>query len=347
MKGNIDPEINIENKYFRGNLKCSRCGSRDIQKMGIRDGKQRVHCKVCGARVYADIVYNNDRATLKLDKKEGMTDWRARIKLAKQIQASHQSASWSQDYANPIIETKLNHIILQPFSDTHIGAIGTDYDLFESFTDYILKTPEIYIALIGDLGDNFVNFRNMLAVHQQIMSPEEQDEFLEAWIKEIKHKVLFSTWGNHEEFEERATGRNVIKRILKHNVIYMNGIGKIKLTLKNGKSNIDYEIAATHKTRYNSSYNITHGLKQLARFDIPSQDIYIGGDTHHPAKETTFFQGKEQIFLKMGTLKVNDGYAKRYFSYLTSSAMPCVALSTKEKQITDFWTMQQALEFCK
>lgn len=333
---------------------CPHCHSQNTILKGLNNNKsQRYACKDCGKRfseknaiitnqpVYTE-DYNNGETSLKLDKKKGKMDFREMVEHLKERQNLHEKASSSQSEVNPIIKTKLDKIILLPLSDLHIGSIGTDYESLITFTDFILKYDNIYTILVGDLADNFVNFKNMLAVHQMILSPEEQDQFIEVWLKEIKHKVLASFWGNHEEFEEKASGRNIIKRILKNNVPYINGIGEIKVLV----NNVEYKIAATHKTRYFSSFNLTHGLKRLAQMDLPNEDIYISGDKHNPALEIAFQRGKKQIYIQLGTLKVNDGYAKRYFSYYTSSDMPCIVLNTKENLTTPFWTVKEALDFC-
>lgn len=256
-------------------------------------------------------------------------------------QKLHERASRSQKSAHIQIDTKLPYLIIQPLSDLHFGAIGADYGLLKKFTQMILEIPELYVILAGDMTDNFVSFRNKLAMHQQILSPDQQADYFEEWLQLIQHKVLLATWGNHEEFDEKATGKNPIKKLLNKKSIYFNGIGKATVRV----NDIDYKICVTHKTRFHSSFNTTHGLKQLARKDVPDADLYIAGDKHTPAKETAIERGLTQIFLMMGTLKVNDGYSQRYFSYLTHSDMPCVTIATKEKEMVDFFNIESALKY--
>jgi hypothetical protein len=283
------------------------------------------------------------RIITKDDKKVGVTDWREWNQHLIERQELHEKASFSQSTANIEITTDYKYIILMFLADLHIGSIAADYKLLQYFTDYILSNPNIRVILAGDMIDNFVNFRNVLAMHQQILSPAEQDSYFESWLKELNqnNQILLGTWGNHEEFEERVSGRNIIKRILQHNVIYMNGICSANLTI-NG---IMHELAGTHKTRYNSSFNPLHGLMQMSRNELPEADIYFAGDTHNAAIGQFFIQGKTQTFIKMGTLKTNDGYSKRYFSPFTSAYFPGVVLRTDVKAIQTYSYLDNVTEY--
>lgn len=223
----------------------------------------------------------------------------------------------------------------------HLGSIAVDYSIFLEFTKMILEIPNFYIVLVGDDIDNFVNFKNMLAIHQQIISPAEQDAFFESWLNEVQHKILFATWGNHAEFDEKYTGKNSSKAILNKRVIYFNGIGKAVLQI----NKTAYSIAVTHRTRYFSQINRLHGIKRMARETIQGCDIYIAGDRHDPAFEFLHEGGNWQVMIQLGTFKTNDSYSKRYFAYKTSPIMPCVILSTKEKTMTPVRTWQEAVNF--
>lgn len=294
-----------------------------------------------GIPIYTERTIINNKTVVELDKKKGEINWREFAEHAKERQNLHNKASFSQDSSYPKIKTSLSKIILLPLADLHIGAIGTNYELFTDFTDFILDNENVFVCLLGDVTDNFVNFRNVLAMHQQIFSPEQQDEIFESWLKDIKHKVLFSTWGNHEEFEERYTGRNIIKRILKHNVTYFNGMAQVTLKI----NNTTYILGVTHKTRYWSEYNRTHGIKRMLRENFPAADIGMAGDRHSPDVESYIEAGKKKTAIQLGTLKVDDGYTKRYFSYFTSSIMPCIVFDTRDKKFTTLWTIQEALDY--
>jgi len=318
------------------NLLCNKCGASVTKKGFDTAGKQRYMCIVCGHRTVHPKEFQSD-------KKQGSTDWREWSENCIERQNLHEKASSSQDVCNIFLKTDKPFIIYQPLADLHIGNIGTSYKDLIEWTDQILQIPELYFSVMGDLADKFSAFKNMLAVHQMILSPEEQDKFIESWVEETQHKFLFSTWGNHEEMEERASGQNAVKNILNKKLVYFNGIGVANLHI----NDIKYKIVATHKTRANSCFNKTHGLKRLARENIPDGDIYVAGHNHTGAFEFTEERSLWQVFIKLCSLKKNDGYAKRYFTYFCDTTMPNVVLNTQKHEFTPFRTLSEALQFIK
>jgi len=313
---------------------CPKCGG-PLVKSGHKNDKQNYICKVCSRQTIKPKRQKNN-------KKRPETNWREWLKHLKCGQKLHEKSSGSQDSCDIHIKTSGEYIIYQPISDMHLGSIGCDYESLEAFTDAILRYKNVFFSLTGDNIDGFYSFKNMLAVHQMQMSPEEQLNFFESWIKEVQHKFLFSTWGNHEEMEERASGMNSTKRMLNRQLVYFNGIGIANLNI----NDIKYQIVATHKTRNNSMYNRTHGLKQLARMQLPAADIYIAGHLHSSAFEVQYERDKMQVFALLGTLKKNDGFAKRYFSYWSNQQMTAFVLNAKKKEIVPFATLEQAIKFC-
>ena len=277
------------------------------------------------------------------NKKTGVFNWREWSNMLIEHQELHEKASWSQDQATIEIETEYPCIVYKPLADFHIGSIGVNYDSLIKTTDLFLKIPYLYGSLLGDETDDFVSFKNQLAVLQQIMSPEEQDEFVESWLFDLMPKMLFSCWGNHGEFEERVAGKNALKKMLNRNLIYFNGIGICNLKINEQM----YKIIATHKTPQHSTTNLTHGLKQLARKEISDGDIYLEGHYHIPAMEVAFERGLFQVFMVLGTLKQNDGYAKRGFSYFTADKDGAIVFDSEQHRVIPFPCLDDALEFAK
>ena len=323
---------------------CPDCNSDNIVKKGTRAGKQRYRCNDCGLWWSDDATVTETQSQIvEDDKKTGIFDWREWSSLLMQRQALHEKASWSQDSANVKIETEYPCIVWKPMADMHIGDMGADYESLVDFTDKVMTIPYLYLSLSGDEEDNFISFKNQLAILQQILNPEEQDSFLESWLSEIAPRILFSGYGNHAEFEERVSARNTVKKILSRNVVYFNGIGVCNIKVNDQT----YKAVSTHKCRYNSSFNKTHGLKQLARRDIPDADVYISAHIHDPAYEISFERGIEQAFIVLGSIKRNDGYAKRYFAYFSARRDAAIVLDSTEHRMIVFPCLEDALDYAK
>lgn len=325
-------------------MKCPDCGSEDTVRKGTRAGKQRYRCNECGLWWSDSKVEKEVTSEVSSDdKKIGVFDWREWSTLLTQRQALHEKASWSQDSANIKIETKFPCIVWKPMADMHIGDMGTDYESLMDFTDKVLNIPYLYLSLSGDEEDNFISFKNQLAMLQQILNPEEQDSFIESWLSEISPRILFSGWGNHAEFEEKVSARNTVKKILSRNLIYFNGIGVCNILVNDQ----EYKVVTTHKTRYNSSFNKTHGLKQLARRDIPDGDVYLSAHIHDPAYEISFERGIEQAFIVLGSIKRNDGFSKRYFSFFSARRDAAIVLDSTAHRLIVFPCLDDALDYAK
>ena len=314
------------------------CGSKRAPKFKHvnRDGVRVYYCRDCGYQ-RAPIT----DAALPVDKKVGEVRWRDWTGHLKGRQELDAKASWSQKEGTIEIHAPYRCIVYKPMADIHIGSLGTDYDTLTDFTDGLVGCPWLYSSLTGDDTDNFSRFKNLMPVLHQGMPPDVQDAFLADWVSEIAHKMLFATWGNHAEFEEKDTGRNTVKKVLSHRLVYFDGIGVANLKL--GEQT--YKVAVTHKTRFHSSFNKTHGLKQLARRDIPDADIYIAGDKHDPAYEVSFERGREQVFILLGTLKRKDTFGERYFSFYAAQRDAAVVLFRDEHRAVPFPSLRDAMEF--
>lgn len=325
-------------KEYIKDLICPKCSSNKLRHNGNKDNGQHIYkCAECGYQTTNPIIKNI------IDKQKSNFSYQDFIDNINQRKKLESDASYSQDYVKVELFTELPFIIILPLADAHIGSFGTDYAQLREFILALKNKPYLYTFSIGDDIDNFSKFKNMLPVLKQQLNPENQDKFLESMLKDIGYKFLFASWGNHNEFEEKLDGRSSVKRIYSENRIpYFNGMG-IASVFING---IEYIISPTHKTRFNSSFNKTHGLKQMARNTISGADIYISGHVHNGAFEVTTEQTKPQLFMVQNSLKKDDGYARRYFSYYLNEDLYCFVLNTEKKEFIPFQNLEQAEYYC-
>lgn len=270
------------------------------------------------------------------DKKQGGISWRKWVQWMKDGQELQSEASWSQDTAQVTVEDTDGPILILPFSDTHMGSWASDVDLFETITDEILQTPNVYVLLLGDLVEMAIKLRGVGEVTNQIMRPDQQLEFIEDWLDEIGPRVLAATWDNHAIMrEENGTGWSQMKALLKRRFVYHDGIGHLDVTV----GSQTYKLALTHKFRGSSYMNRTHGPARYMRFEGSDREIAIQGDIHTPGISQYYDGPIKRLAITCGTLHTRSLYGRRHFSLFTMPAFPCVELYPKEHRMIGYWSL--------
>lgn len=233
-------------------------------------------------------------------------------------------------------EEDVHFVIL---GDTHIGAWSTDHELFERLTDEILSYPNLYVALMGDMAHMAIKLRNVVEVGDNLLPGDLQLLYLSSWIMEIRERILFASWGNHEvERAEAQAGLNpfgdLYRKAARH---YFNGIGHLTINV-NG---IPYRIAASHHFQGRSIYSPVHGAQRYLTFEAQDRDIAIAGDSHVPGY-MKFPSGKDiKMALNCGSAQTMSGYSQRYFSLHTHPVFPVVTLSHRRKNFWANWNIQE------
>src|SRR5262249_39205508 len=213
------------------------------------------------------------------NKKTGDFNWREWTPWIKQGQDLKHKGSFTQDHAEITLGDGKRPIAIAPFSDMHMGAWSSDHEALTRFTDELLKTPDLYIGLLGDYGQYAIKLRGVLEVSDNLLPPEQQTDFIDSWLNEIWHKVAFATWDNHGiERQEKQAGESGLKRIFSRKVIYFNGIGHMDIHV--GEQT--YRGVVTHKFRGRSLLNPVHGQMRYMRFEGNDRDFAMSGDSHVP-----------------------------------------------------------------
>lgn len=232
--------------------------------------------------------------------------------------------------------------ILLLLGDTHLASWGTDHKLFRTILNEIKDTPDLWVALMGDLIQMSIKLRNVAEVADNMLPPEQQVQFLEAVLDTIMPKIAFSSWDNHGvEREETQSGVSHIKHLLSRRSVYFNGIGHPDLQIG---SQI-YKIACSHKFRGNSTTDSTAGPKRYARMEAVDREIILQADLHRPAISQYVEGGMERIAITNGSLQTGSDYAQRYFSLRTFPVMPCLVLHHDIHRAVPFWNLDDALRY--
>lgn len=270
------------------------------------------------------------------DKAVGDFSWRDANRAINQMIELKSAASYSQDRANIRIETD-RPVCVVGISDTHIGSWATDHALFEQITDELLSTPNLFIALLGDLEQMAIKAsQGVLAFSDNLLPPELQHRYIESWLGEIQHRVLFSTWDNHAVMREEAgSGFSMYAELMKRRVVYHSGIGHPDIQV----GNQTYRFAVSHRFRLRTHLNPVHGGMQYIRHEAPEREISWAGDSHVPGLSHWTLGEYDKLSLNSGSLQLNSGYGKRFFSLTTHPRFPVVVLWPDEHRFRGLWSV--------
>jgi hypothetical protein len=279
-----------------------------------------------------DVVTSRIRS----DKKKADFKWKEWADHAERTQELYRRASNSQKFASIELGDGKNPICLLPFSDQHIGSRGMSYSIFRKMTEEILETPNLYIAIMGDLAEFAIKLRSVAEVCAQVFSPEKQMQFVEDWFQEVQPKVAFVTWGNHEdERTEKQAGFGAMKWIMGRSAVYFDGIGHADIAV--GKQT--YKWAVTHKFRGFSYQNPCHAGMRYMRFQGVDREVAWMGDIHQAAYIRYCDGPMPRLSGVAGTLNIDSLYAGRYFSIFTQPEFPCVEMRHDKHVFNAYWNL--------
>lgn len=269
------------------------------------------------------------------DKHVGDFNWRDANRVVRQLIDLKSSASYSQDQATVKIATD-QPVCVVGICDTHIGSWGTDYELFERVTDELLAHDNLYVALLGDLQQMAIKLRGVLEVSDNALTPELQHRYIESWLAEVGHKILFSTWDNHAvEREEAGSGFSMYAELMKRRVVWHNGIGHPDIRV----GDQTYKFAVSHRFKGRSQNNPCHGAMQYLVREGHDREIAMAGDSHVPGLLHFTHGPMAKLAVNGGSLQTNSGYGKRYFSLTTHPVFPAVVLWPDEHRFEGVWSV--------
>jgi UDP-2,3-diacylglucosamine pyrophosphatase LpxH len=271
----------------------------------------------------------------KLDK----IDWRKLMSHAEDHQNAIREYIPRNQYKTIEIKCdKDDYIILIFSSDWHLGSIASDHAEMRKHIDEVLNSRDTYMITLGDISDNMHSFRNKRPAQDQIYPKIICDLMVMQIFSELaeKGKWLTGISGNHEAFDEKNIGANVLDMLLRASEMYkqksiqlLEGTARVDLMVNEQK----YELLLAHKTKFNSAYNLTHNLKQISRFYYMA-DIVVGAHQHCPAAEETILNGKKRFYIKTGTFKtgIEDSYSTTFYKPGVIQT-PCLLLSPRNYDV--------------
>lgn len=257
---------------------------------------------------------------------EGRVRFEDVFRVTKELQALKQESTHRTERAFLDLRHADGPIAITFSSDWHLGSLGCDYDSMQRDIEFLLSTPNLGLATVGDLKDNFHSFRNVSAVHGQGFAGDLQNLVLEDIASRLvqAHKLWVITWDNHStEFDEKVIGYEAA------NFIWREGVRQGKTIALEGEGFVELHIGETfythlvvHQSRYNSMMNKLHGNKKMYQMRFPAH-VIVTGHTHSPdyeqytqyelAEQLGYDFGGRSYLVKTGTYKTHDTYSQRYF----------------------------------
>lgn len=234
-------------------------------------------------------------------------------------------------------------IYIIPLSDVHIGEKGFNEKLLDEVIDKVRTNDNFYMLLIGDLINNATKLSKS-DVYHETMTPHEQVNLIVEKLTPIKHKILGSVSGNHEDRTSRDSGIDLSQVIAKFlDIPYDNSslVYQIKHgTFGSGKNN--YVLYTTHGFGGGGTKGAkANRLQNLSNMCIA--DLYIMGHYHDiitfsdsiyvPDTRHDRVVLKRRQYLITGSCVEYGGYAEKMLLRPGKTGYPLVHLNKGEIRI--------------
>ena len=270
------------------------------------------------------------------DRKVPEFKWKEVVGVIKGFKNVYDKAKEGQDKATCRIDTDSSHIAIIQFGDSHFGSWSTDYDYLQRITEYVKRTPNVYIGLLGDMLQMSIVLRSVAEVGDNMLPIPLQFAFLKSWLEELGDKVLFSTWDNHSQMrEEKLAGYSNYARIMSEHTVHFNGIGDLTISV-NG---IDYKWVVSHFYRGRAQNNPLHAHYRFIREQCPWADVIAAGDSHQSGILMKEEGGTTKLAINSGSLQ-GGNYARRFFALERQPYFPVVVLSGTNKMFNAFYSIE-------
>lgn len=181
-----------------------------------------------------------------------------------------------------------NDITIIPISDVHLGAREHAAREWATFCDTLLKQPNVYITLGGDLINNATR-SSVSNVFDDTMRPRDQKKLMVEMLTPIKDRILCAVTGNHErrstkDVDDDPTYDIMCKLDLEH--LYRENIAFVKIRMGNfegcGVKNPTYVLAVTHGAGGGIYTGGAVNRNERFGYVVDGMDCLIVGHTHKP-----------------------------------------------------------------
>ena len=241
----------------------------------------------------------------------------------------------------PDIDLDIDEPIAVSFlADAHIGALSCKYEELRERVGMIGETKNHYFFSVGDTIDNYLPSKHPQGMFRQLVSPKLQRQLVEDLFVPIGHKCLGTLKGCHDDWSEDADNMDYNTLLSRRMKCPNLGYGTtVYLTV----GDVMYRISLRHKFRFNSSFNLTHTVKRMRE---QLGDFDIGCVAHHHQaviEQAQMGDGLGRIFIRPGSFKGADSFAKKIGFKDTGAFVPTVILMPDERRMIPFLQLEDAV----
>lgn len=227
-------------------------------------------------------------------------DWRQWFDTWGRINEMHKTIDPTQEMLTVDLSHADGPVAVAFAADLHMGGGYTDHQAIKDTISYILDTPNLLVAFVGDGIEGFIPGDKSAETSEQMPSSlKAQLAAYNALVQELAEaeKLLFCTWGDHDaKWFEKYIGINVMKQQIHDVVPYFTGRGLV--TLKVGEQ--EYYTCVNHSERFNSQWNKNHPQRRQYERFFPA-DVNVSGHKHKPAFQMdTHYEQLRQAGLNVG-----------------------------------------------
>lgn len=197
--------------------------------------------------------------------------------------------------------------------------------------------------LLGILGDQWDNFMPTKIKANAAITPDLARRAVRDLLLQLSRKIVFVVLGNHDLFSNASGGGDATDDVsfLACPVLREGG----RLLLKT--MGCEYVLGVKHRYRFNSSFNPNHSTRRMLDEDEIAGDFDAGFIGHHHILdvEDGHKRGRQRVFIRTGTFKVNDPWSLQHGYNPGQVGMPAVVFWQQEKRMVPFRHVEDAVAY--
>jgi hypothetical protein len=252
---------------------------------------------------------NTMQLSTRHDSPEERTAYFAAVEEAAMLRARNQTRTNATEWYAPADGLPVGIVFS---GDWHCGAHGVDYPRLDADLDLFHRTPGVYFVGMGDYHEGVsIHSKAAAALYTGCYNDStEQEERVMMRLWKVRDKTIVDLEGNHDAWLAKHAGLQRMSRLCRELGVEYFGEGGGTVYANVGEQR--YVLGVRHNHTGNSQLNTSNAQRRMV-------DGWLSWDTLHVAVLAHFHfcdlhiasrHSKRCIYLRSGTYKIFDGYAK-------------------------------------